>query len=267
MASQLLHIEGSFHLSTNMYPEHRLSVLAIIRQRLADGLPCRVVSTSLVEAGVDLDFPVVYRAMAGLDSIAQAAGRCNREGRAGLGQVYVYEPEELPAMPWLQRRIVRAKETLRSSAAADCLSLSSIQRFFASLYDVEDLDTKKIIERLNPRLHKELIIPFREVASDFHLIEDEGVGIIMPGLAEDGEPVARLINQLRNAPFPQSVARKLQRYAVTVHTRVLQRLLQNGSVEMIRDTYPFLINASAYDPVLGFCEDMSESWDPEILIQ
>lgn len=72
--------DGVFHLSTNMYPQHRRRVLDEIRTRLKQNKTCRVISTSLVEAGVDLDFPVVYRAMAGLDSIAQAAGRCNREG-------------------------------------------------------------------------------------------------------------------------------------------------------------------------------------------
>ena len=73
--------EGSFHLSTLMIPVQRQKILEEIRERLKAGLPCRVVSTSLIEAGVDVDFPAVYREMAGLDSILQAAGRCNREGK------------------------------------------------------------------------------------------------------------------------------------------------------------------------------------------
>ncbi|MBM9614798.1 CRISPR-associated helicase Cas3' [Desulfobulbus rhabdoformis] len=260
---QLPGTEENFHLSTNMYPEHRLRVLATIRQRLSNGLPCRVVSTSLVEAGVDLDFPVVYRAMAGLDSIAQAAGRCNREGKLEYGQTYVYEPDELPAMPWLQRRMTRTRETLRTFSGEDCLSLAPMQRFFELLYDVESLDAKKIIKRLNPKPHQELIFPFREIAEDFRLIDDQGVGVIMPGLAEDQASVALLIEQLRHSPFPQSAAKKLQRYAVVVRTNVLQRLHHQGAVEMIRDTYPYLSNAQAYNEGLGFCEDMTELWDPE----
>jgi CRISPR-associated endonuclease/helicase Cas3 len=76
-----------------MCPEHRSNRIAEVRMQLNSGESCVVISTQLIEAGVDLDFPVVYRALAGLDSIAQAAGRCNREGRSERGQVYVFEPE------------------------------------------------------------------------------------------------------------------------------------------------------------------------------
>jgi CRISPR-associated endonuclease/helicase Cas3 len=116
---------------------------------------------------------------------------------------------------------------------------------------------------LNPKPHQELIFPFREIAEDFRLIDDQGVGVIMPGLAEDQASVDLLVEQLRHSPFPQSAAKKLQRYAVVVRTNVLQRLHHQGAVEMIRDTYPYLSNAQAYDEGLGFCEDMSELWDPE----
>jgi CRISPR-associated endonuclease/helicase Cas3 len=312
VVSNLTDKEGAFHLSTNMYPAHRLRVLAAIRQRLADGLSCRVIATSLVEAGVDFDFPVVYRAMAGLDAIAQAAGRCNREGKAIYGQVYVYEPEEMPAMPWLQRRIARAGETLRAFPSDDCLALTPMQRFFELLYDVENLDAKDIVGRLNPRLHKEMIVPFREVAKDFRLIEDEGVGVIMPGLAEDRYTVSKRITQLKRAfmllddkdtirkwdarvthllrsrtvmkeegtihkrveqlrrarAFQKIriISHQLQRYAVTVRSKVLKRLQAEDVIEMVRDTYPILLNAAAYDATMGFCEDMTELWDPDFFV-
>lgn len=255
--------DGAFHLTTNMYPAHRLRVLATIRKRLADGLPCRVVATSLVEAGVDVDFPFVYRAMAGLDSIAQAAGRCNREGKLlSLGMVYVYEPDELPAMPWLRRRISRSKETLRALPGKDCLTdLEPMRRYFELLYDVETLDKKDIVKRLTPPLDKDLLFPFREVSEEFRLIADEGVGLIIPGLADDQDTVAAWIEQLRTAPFPYQAQRKLQHYAVTVRSSTLMKLQNMGAVEMIRDRYPLLCNMAAYDPHLGLVVEKGEIWD------
>jgi CRISPR-associated endonuclease/helicase Cas3 len=263
----LLVKDGAFHLSTNMYPAHRTRVLKDIRQRLNDEQPCRVVSTSLVEAGVDLDFPVVYRAMAGLDSIAQAAGRCNREGKLEYGLVYVYEPEQLPAMPWLRRRVSRAREVLRLFPGEDCLGLGPMRRYFELLYDAEHLDKKEIVKRLKMQLGTDLIFPFREIAEDFRLIEDEGIGLIITGRKDDEEDTTRLIRELRNTEFPFSTIRKLQQYSVTVRTKTLAKLISDGSVEMIRERYPVLLNASVYEENLGLLIDMAEVWDPEALIQ
>ena len=101
--------EGTYHLSTNLYPVHREQVLEEIRARLKDGKPCRVISTSLVEAGVDLDFPCVYREINGLDSIVQAAGRCNREGRRSAEEsvVHVFSLENWRNMHGWQPRSQR----------------------------------------------------------------------------------------------------------------------------------------------------------------
>lgn len=261
---ELLHErENAFHLSTNMYPAHRRRTLDAIRQRLKDKRPCRVISTSLIEAGVDVDFPVVYRAMAGLDSIAQAAGRCNREGRLdGLGMVVVYEPENPPKMPWLQRCASRAGETLRALPEEDPLGLTAMRRYFGLLYDVQELDRKQIVRRLNASVGKDLLFPFKQIAEEFRFIKDEGSAVIVPKEAEAEE----LIRQLRFTEFPRSVLRKLQQYSVTVRSRDLARLLSDGAVEMIRDSCPVLRNMAAYSDDVGLCVDAGEIWDAEGLI-
>lgn len=255
-------VEGVFHLSTNMYPEHRRRVLDEIRRRLRENKTCRVVSTSLVEAGVDLDFPVVYRAMAGLDSIAQAAGRCNREGRMpGKGKVFVFDTEKLPSMPWLKRCMSRAAETLRSLPGADPLGLEAMRRYFELLYDIQELDKKQIVSRMNT-LTRELFFPFREVAKDFRFIEDDTIGVIVPIETE----AEALVRELRHNEFPRSTLRKLQQYSVAVRTREFAALDAAGALEMVGETFPVLRNLGAYRQDVGLCIDKGEVWKSEDLI-
>lgn len=111
----MLECENTYHLSTTMYPLHRRYVLDEIRDRLKKGLPCRVVSTSLVEAGVDVDFPVVYRALAGLDSMIQAGGRCNREGKRARAEsvVSIFETDQKPPR-MLEQNISSAERVMRT---------------------------------------------------------------------------------------------------------------------------------------------------------
>lgn len=258
--------EGTYHLSTNMYPEHRRRVLDEIRARLANKQICRVVSTSLVEAGVDLDFPVVYRAMTGLDSIAQAAGRCNREGKLNgegkLGQVYVYEPEKTPRMPWLKLRAARAEETLRNVENANPLGLVAMQKYFALFYDSQDLDKKKLFTHMNPQLGKDLYFPFRDVSEQFRFIEDETIGVIIPV-----EPTAKkLVEELRHTDYPRTTQRKLQQFSVALRSREFAALEKARAIEMVRGEFPVLINLKAYDEHVGICSEGGDIWHAEDLI-
>lgn len=263
---QLRDIDGVFHLSTNMYPEHRRRVLVEIRDCLKAGKPCRVISTSLVEAGVDLDFPVIYRAMAGLDSIAQAAGRCNREGKMekegkGKGKVYVFEMEKSPSMPWLKRCMSRAAETLRTLPNADPLGIVAMRRYFELLYDVQELDKKQILTRLNC-LTRELYFPFSEIAKDFRFIEDDTIGVIVP----DGPEVEKLIQELCYTQFPRAILRKLQQYTVAVRSREFAGLDAAGALEMVRGEFPVLRNIAAYRDDVGLCVERGDVWRTEDLI-
>jgi len=256
--------EGVFHLSTNMYPEHRRQVLSEVRQRLKNQQVCRLVSTSLVEAGVDLDFPVVYRAMAGLDSIAQAAGRCNREGKLPnqLGQVYVFETEQMPRLPWLKRCISRAEETRRTLPEAAPLGLEVMRRYFELLYDAENPDRKKIMKLLALQ-GSDLSFPFAEVAGEFKLIEEDTIGVVVPIESE----AEALVRELRFAEFPRSTMRKLQSYSVTLRMKEYRELLAAGAVFVLRDEFPVLLNLAAYRQDVGLCVDLANVWNEELFLQ
>lgn len=168
----------TFHLSTWMCPAHRRDVITAIRERLKAGTPTYVVSTSLIEAGVDLDFPAVFRALAGLDSLAQAAGRCNREGKLknpdgtpAHGQVYLFEEPK----PCVMGIIKKAQQTTRrlGDLTIALHKPESFPRYFAFYYyDMNDLG-KDIVHDLQQAYYPDFSIPFRTVSDKFHLISEE----------------------------------------------------------------------------------------------
>ncbi len=243
--------DGAYHLSALMCPAHRSKVLSKIRMLLSNGEPCRVVSTQLVEAGVDLDFPVVYRALTGIDSIAQAAGRCNREGRlVEKGRLYIFQPENAPPPGHLRQTADVAEEILRHQG--DPLSLAAVREYFKTLYWVkgERLDEKRIMERLSEG-KRDGNFPFREIAQDFQIIENGMVPLIIPW---DSTAVS-IIQRLRYSDFPASAARKAQKYTITVPSRLLAGLIAAHVVENIHDQYPVLINTDLYREDVGLCPD------------
>ncbi|MDR3310179.1 MAG: CRISPR-associated helicase Cas3', partial [Oscillospiraceae bacterium] len=170
---------GTFHLSTTMYPEHRTRVLAKIRCLLRNGKPCRVVSTSMVEAGVDLDFPTVFREEAGLDSIVQAAGRCNREGGRPPDESFVYIFKSADHNP--PRAMAAAIGAFEQTARryADLSSLDAVAAFFEQLfYNKGDgaLDAEEILKKIE-RSGKSFSFPFREIADSVKIIDDDSVSL------------------------------------------------------------------------------------------
>ena len=150
---QAKHLEGTFHLTTLMCAKHRSQKLDEIRGRLKKGEPCRVIATSLIEAGVDVDFPLVMRAEAGLDSVAQAAGRCNREGKRPSENsfVWIFAPEEQwKAPPELATQAAVMRLTA-DSFSDDLLSTQAVAAYFTELYQLKgsELDNKKILKMHN----------------------------------------------------------------------------------------------------------------------
>lgn len=204
----------TYYLSTNLCGEHRSEKLQEIRQRLQNGEAVRVVSTQLIEAGVDVDFPVVYRALAGLDSIAQAAGRCNREGKQiEKGRVVVFVPPLNAKLPGHLGRSVAVSRSLLQSApfAESPLHHAHFKTYFEHFYArAESRDKHGIVDLLTQNA-RELKIQFRTAAQRFRLIDEEGIAV----LVTYGEG-AKLIARLKAIGPKRELMRKLQRYTVTI---------------------------------------------------
>ena len=223
--------EGSFHLSTLLYPVHRRAVLAEIRRRLLEGLPCRVVSTSLIEAGVDVNFPAVYREMAGLDSILQAAGRCNREGKESPEDSVVTIFDGLSVTPPLQRvNIGAAEEALKGGA--DPADPETVKRYFQIYRSLagENLDKAKVVSAFEDWASTGCVLPFRSAAEGFHFIDNAAKTVYIP--EGDGAALAR---RLRGGERSRDLFRRLGQYGVSVYERHFQALLRHGGLEPLDD--------------------------------
>jgi len=243
--------EGNFHLSALMCPAHRTETLNKIRNTLAEKKLCRVVSTQLIEAGVDIDFPVVFRSMAGIDSIAQAAGRCNREGRSPEnGQVYVFFPEAGLPPGYFRQTAETAQGVIRHHR--DPLAIEAVEEYFRSLYWIKGskLDEFQILDLLSEGI-KTGDYPFREVDQRFKIIRDGMESIIIPW----NEEADKVVNELRYSEYPASAVRKAQRFTIQVPPRVLYSLLGAGAVERLHDQYNVLINRDIYRDDLGLCPE------------
>lgn len=244
---------GSVHLSGRMCGAHRSDAIQTIRERLQarrdgrDNSPLRVVSTSLIEAGVDVDFPVVYRALAGLDAIAQAAGRCNREGLlAEPGRVIVFVPPK-PAPPGLQRMGAQACIGVLGQNEGDPLQPASFTRYFRSLYGNCDLDQHDIVGLLKPRE-----LRLRTAAERFKLIDDGQQAILVPYQRHDDDPrYAEARAALMATQGQGSALRRLQRFTVNVNPRDFSHLQQSREVHELFPGVWELVSPAQYHPLLG----------------
>lgn len=232
--------EGFFHLSAFMIPAHRSAMLERIRKRLARKERCVVVSTHLVEAGVDVDFPEVYRELAGLDSVVQAAGRCNREGRLpGAGTVHVFElsidGERQKTETWLEKMKGIARDVIRENGGQVHEGL--IPAFFKTRYDSECLDAKGIFQKTAT---SDLIwdryqtMPFEQCALDYRIIEDDSVPVFVPW----GDEGRALLKELIGSENPAGMAMRLQRFSVGVPIWSIEGYRKADAVEELE---PFLI--------------------------
>lgn len=252
--------KGTFHLSALMCGQHRSDTISAIKQQLKSDETVRVISTQLVEAGVDLDFPVVYRALAGLDSIAQAAGRCNREGiLTEKGKVIIFIPPR-KAPPGILRKATETTELMFKNGLKNPLAHSNFNTFFSNLYDkVNSLDKFKIIDKLTPDPN-DLAMQFRTAGMNFRIIDDTKQRSILVPYKKGVE----YIYELKKSGPDRSIMRKLQRYTVNVHINEFEMLLQRQSIEEI---FPdiFALMTNEYDNRIGLLlDDLPD--DPELFL-
>ncbi len=249
-------LPGALHLSAAMCAEHRSQVIAAIKQRLNDSQPTLIVSTQLIECGVDISLPVVYRALAGLDSIAQAAGRCNRHGELlpALGRVVVFVPPQPPPAGHLRQAAECARRVL-ASRPADPLALELFIRYFRELYWLkgEGLDKHRIVDKLRDG-------KFRTVAAQFKMIAGDGP----PVLAAFGQG-GKLIAELRKNGPSRDLLRRLQRYAVTVPAWASQAWLAQGLVEELPGGHLAQYAPGLYDPRFGLGKT-DLPWPPDEMV-
>ncbi len=271
---------NAYHLTTWMCARHRRAVLQQVRDCLTRHQPCRLVATSLVEAGVDVDFPAVYRAEAGIDSIAQAAGRCNREGRRDPddSQVVVFAAEERWQAPPELRRYAAVGRGILRRYPQDPLSLEAIEAYFREVYWLKEsghhseLDDHNILSQFR-ECADTLDFPFATVADQFCMIENFMQPVIIPSQALDKTDATtdEWIKGLSYAKSLGKIARQLQPYSVNVPPRERTKLIVAGAARTIRerelgDQFVVLSNLNLYSAACGLdCDDPTHK-DPSSLV-
>jgi CRISPR-associated endonuclease/helicase Cas3 len=243
--------EGCFHLSTLMCPAHRKETLAAIRKRLKKGKVCRVVSTQVMEAGIDVDFPVGYRSIAGLDSIIQAAGRVNREGKQESGELHVFEPETpfIKKTPTFVKQGADVSGSILRDYRADPASIEAINAYFKMLYMLQNeraFDAREILPCFEKGLG-ELNFDFKTAAERFKLIDSNTVPVIV----RYNKEARQLIEELKYTLYPASTLRKLQLYTVNIYEREFESLQSKGVIDTYHEKYEVLNNPSFYDERTG----------------
>lgn len=256
-------LTGSFHLSTYMCAVHRKLVLAKIRFALKQGKPCRVISTSLIEAGVDVDFPFVMRSDAGLDSIAQAAGRCNREGKrkAYESPVWIFTAKDHTPPPELEIYAGKMKETLSLEPfCSDPLGLDAIQDYFGRVYWQKETGQSSELDKHNIlgviRDSKLQSLPFDWIAQKFKVISNTMKTVIV----RYDQTAVDAIEQLYELPDYMSVgqlARILQVYTISMPQYLAGNLIKIGGLHYVQpkrfgEQFLVLESDNLYTDSIGF---------------
>ena len=241
--------DGVYHLSTSMYPAHRKYVLEEIRKRLQKNEKCILISTSLVEAGVDLDFQSVYRELAGVDSMIQAAGRCNREGwrKVENSKVFIFRFEEKENVLGQRQQIDVAKSLLADGR--ELSDMETIIKYFEMLYHIkgDSLDKKKILDEFT---NKNMKYNFVKVGKEFKLIEQNTKTIFI----NREETASKILLELQCKGFTRSGMRKASQYCINIYDQTFDKMYGAGMLrpvaENMEDFY-VLTDNSRYTEEMG----------------
>ncbi|MBA4192063.1 MAG: CRISPR-associated helicase/endonuclease Cas3 [Planctomycetaceae bacterium] len=220
-------LNGVFHLSTAMCPTHRLEKLAEVRRRLKANKPTYLVSTQLIEAGVDISFPMVLRELGPLEGIIQAAGRCNREGElpnAG-GRVIVFRSEEMKMPPgWYAAGWDKVEQALRLNQPPQIDVPGDIQEYYERLYNSGNLDEQDVIPKRRGFL-------FESAAKAYELIDDAGQPVVVTTWKEHEVEIRDLVDRVRDITKPRRAAfRALARFQVNVRHWEIEKLRAQGLI-------------------------------------
>ncbi|MEO5352188.1 MAG: CRISPR-associated helicase Cas3' [Magnetococcus sp. XQGC-1] len=252
--SALLLGEHTFHLSTNLCPAHRKEVLAEVRSRLKQGLPVLLVATQCVEAGVDLDFPVVFRAMAPLEAIIQAAGRCNREGRLARGrmEIFVPEDEKYPLGGGYAQAASMTKVLLKEKGEL-CMTIDDpdfIREYYRRLYNLSDPANSGRTKALMNMVEAG---SFPEVAKAYRLIDQDTINVVVPYKTILSMPDSGLNREWIRQMRPLTIGLHRPGWDALVWDILAPVAAAGGpAVRQREDEWFLLVRSEHYHPVLGF---------------
>ncbi len=273
--------EALFHLSTNQCAAHRKAIFDTIKARLKNSKPVICISTQLIEAGVDISMACVIRALGGLDSIAQAAGRCNRHGeKEGKGQVWVLNLQEQDftrILPDIQVGKTHAERVFRDFTGQDILQPAAMQRYFEyyfyqrsdeMVYSVKNSATGSLLDwlsdnALNPYGEKNdkrskplplLMQSFKSAGRAFQAIDAPTHAVIVP-YGEGAELIAKLCGEWDPKEMHRTL-QKAQRYSVNVFPNVWGKLQKENALhETIEGSGIYYLNERYYNDEFGLSLD------------
>lgn len=240
-----------YHLSTLMNANHRRKILSEIKLKLKTNENIIVISTSLIEAGVDIDFPVVVRSIAGLDSIIQAGGRANREGKLKLGKVFIFESNSGDGKtPRAIESNVSVTKGVIESLGDKAFSLLGIKMYFETLYNLSTstgiLDMKEILKEFE-KIGNRFKFNFERVSEKYKIIDDNTKSIVINISRESNS----LVKEIRSGVYRIETIRKLQQYSVSIYENEYLKLLKDNAIEVLKSGYAILNNEQYYSNKYG----------------